>query len=318
MVHTLSDCPPSTIMSPPKIKSPSSHKETEDGRFGLTPIPELSHEVSNVPGVTEGPSPPVSPDTAAKGKHWADISKRTLAQLSRFWHDQAADKKENDKPKSEDGLSGEKPVDRQKRHSLDNHDRSATPGVPQPVTHGLEEHAKVAADLSRSRFKEHLLKDDKPTHLPPKLGSSHTLATDPVLSPVKVPSSHHLESDKQASSQPSKGAGHELTVDSTTPSARSPAAHDLDLDPLESTKPKGLWPSSARHDLHVDQVAKQPATLSHTLREDVSGDPIKANAPHRLEADKVQKNIPSTSPGVESDAKIGVKVTGGTSAGKKD
>lgn len=317
MAHGLQDGqqPPLTT-SPPRAKSATfGGKELDDDLSGLAPIPEMSRVASASGAGGEAHSPPqspgakalspsASPDAAAKaGKHLAEISKRVILQhFGRFWYDPNTNKKENDKPKSEDGTSAERAVDTNERHSLDDHNRYATHAVSRHAAHGLEEHSKIAADANKVQFREHLIDQDKPAAPSPVLVSPHVLTSDPVLSRVHASSPHRLESDIGASSHAVTGTGHDLTVDSTMAMTRTPPAHQLNLDPLGSTRPKGLWPSSARHDLYADEVTSQPNLLPHTLPEDAAGDPIKRTvSPHRLEGDEVHQGVTSTSHAVEND-----------------
>lgn len=305
MVHTLQECNPLTT-SPPRAKSAAfGGKDLDDDLAGLEAIPELSQEASVIASGTagtEGPPAPASPDPATKtNKYLAELSKRNIMQhLGRFWHNQNADKKENEKPTT--GDETEKSAAADKPHSLNDHDGYASQAVSRHAAHGLEEHSKVAADANKSRFKEHFLKEDKPAARPAALGSPHILASDPVLSRVNVSTPHRLERDTEASAPAAPATGHDLGVDSTTANVRSPAAHRLEIDPLESTRPNRLWPGSARHDLQADEKTDQPTLVPHPLREDITGDPTKrALSPHRLDSDKIHENDVSTSHALEND-----------------
>lgn len=302
------------LASPPRAKSANfSGKDVDDDIAALAPIPELSREVSSVGPAAEATvlqpiaevphTVPVpikagrhSPEHGAghgghgSGKRWP-----LMQYLGRRWYLVPADKKENEKPRSEDATLKETAEKITPRHSLDDDDRYATHAVSKHAAHGLEEHSKVGYDANKSRFKEHLLEDDTPSPARPlALGSPHRLATDPLVSRVHASKSHQLENDSSTSTPIPSTTPHQLESDYTAAKAAGfSSSHRLENDPLESTRPRGLWPSgTAKHDIARDEnsaMGTKP-TISHELHEDVpAGDPAKKTvSSHHLEVDEAQ------------------------------
>jgi hypothetical protein len=207
-----------------------------------------------------------------------------MQHLGRFWPEQAADKKENDKPTTEEASPAKK-LDRHRR-LLEGHDRHASKAVSQRAAHGLEEHSRPTSDTHKSRFKEHFLDDDRLASRPPLMSSPHILTTDPVLSRVHASTPHVIESDTGNVPAAAKTA-HDIKTDSMATSTPAPPAHILEIDTLASTQPKGLWPSILRHDIQADEAAVQPSVTAHGLLEDAVGDTTRESIPHSLDNDKV-------------------------------
>lgn len=269
----------------------------------LAPIPELSREVSNVaPGkeaaimepsieasavvavpVKAGRQSPEHDTTHSGhglGKRWP-----LMQYLDRRWYLVPADKKENDKPKSEDATTKDKSDVSNHRHSLDADARPTSQVAASNAAHGLDDDSKIAPATGKTRFKEHFLDDDVIPVVPVRVATPHGLAIDPILSRVNSPRPHHLEGDTTISTPPVDATEHYLDNDSKMPRVFTPYPHGLEIDPLESTRPKSLWPG--KHDIGHDEVAGQRSTRSHVLNEDEhTGDLIKSSSSHHLEADE--------------------------------
>jgi hypothetical protein len=319
------------ISSPPRSKSANFEgKDVDDDVAALAPIPELSREVSNVAPaaeatvlqpISEVPNAVPIPIKAARqspehnashgghgnGKRWP-----LMQYLGRRWYLVPADKKENEKPKSDDATAPEETTEKiTPRHSLDDDGRYATHAVSRHAAHGLEEHSKVARDANKSRFKEHLLEEDSPSPARPlPLGSPHRLGTDPLVSRVHASKSHHLETDSSTSAPIPSTSSHQLEGDSTAKTTVLLSPHHLENDPLESTRPRGLWPGvSAKHDITHDEniaIGAKPTT-PHELDEDApAGGPANtAHLSHAMETDEVQGKLgASASHSLDNDTAV--------------